>query len=276
MPRTAGFALSSAVVASVFAGSPAGAQALDDKYWIEAGAYWASVHSSARVEPDHPLIPGTEINFESDLGLDDHEALPALTAGVRLGGNWKIVAEYYSLGREGTRRLDREIRFNDRVFAVNAQVDSRFDSDVYRLTVGYAFVRQPNLELGAAIGVHATDFEIELAGQASVSGTPAAAATVQGRQLFVPLPTVGVFGTVNIAPKLVLNARADYLSLSIDRYDGRLLNAQAAVSYRVMSHLDIGAMWRSVDYRLGVERNTWQGQVRYRFNGPALFARAAF
>lgn len=276
MPRIAAFAFSGAAAAACLAAAPAGAQALGDKYWVEAGAYWAEVSSSARIEPDHPMIPGTTIDFESDLDLDDHEALPSVTAGMRLGGRWSIGAEYYSLGREGTRRAGRTIRFDDVVFDVNAQIDSKFVSDVYRLTVGYAFVRTEDAEIGGAIGVHGTDFEVELAGEASLNGTPVVGGVIRRKQVFIPLPTVGLFGTAEVAPRVVVNARVDYLSLSIDRYGGRLLNAQAAISYRVTSHLDLGAMWRSVDYRLDIERDRWQGRVRYKFNGPELFARLVF
>jgi hypothetical protein len=276
MPGTAALALSGLAAIACLASAPAGAQALGDKYWVEVGAYWADVSSKARIEPDHPLIPGTTIDFESDLDLDDSEALPSITAGTRLGGRWSIEAEYYSLGREGTRQAGRTIRFDDVVFDVNARVDAKFVSDVYRLTVGYAFLRTKDAELGGAIGVHGTDFEVSLAGEASLNGTPVVGGVIRRKKMFIPLPTVGVFGTVQVAPRVTVNARVDYLSLSIDRYAGRLLNAQASVSYRVTSHLDIGAMWRSVDYRLDVERDRWQGRVRYQFNGPELFARLAF
>ena len=276
MQRTAALALTGVAAAACLAAAPACAQALGDKYWVEAGAYWAGVSSEARIEPDHPLIPGTTIDFESDLDLDDSEALPSITAGTRLGGSWSIEGEYYSLAREGTRRLGRTIRFDDTVFALDTEVTSKFASDVYRLTVGYAFVRSKDAEVGGALGVHATDFDIELAGQASVNGTPVVGGVIRRKTVFVPLPTVGLFGTAEIAPKVVVNARIDYLSLSIDRYAGRLINAQAAASYRVTRHLDLGAMWRSVDYRLDVERRRWQGRVRYKFNGPELFARLVF
>lgn len=276
MPRTAALAFPGLAVAACLAASPAHAQALGDKYWIEGGAYWAEVSSEARIEPDHPQIPGTTIDFESDLDLDDSEALPSITAGTRLGGRWSIEAEYYSLGREGTRRAGRAIRFDDTVFDLNAEVTSKFVSDVYRLTVGYAFVRSKDAEIGAALGVHGTDFDISLAGEASVNGTPVVGGVIRRKTVFVPLPTVGLFGTAEVAPRVVVNARVDYLSLSIGRYAGRLVNAQAAISYRIMDHVDIGAMWRSVDYRLDVERDRWQGRVRYKFNGPELFARLVF
>ena len=52
------------------------------------------------------------------------------------------------------------------------QVDSSIKSDVYRLAVGYSFIRRDNLEVGAAIGLHATDFEATLSGDGQVGNTP--------------------------------------------------------------------------------------------------------
>lgn len=47
--------------------APAHAQALDDKYWVEVGAYWPSVSSHVRVAPASNPDGGTNIDLESDL-----------------------------------------------------------------------------------------------------------------------------------------------------------------------------------------------------------------
>ena len=45
--------------------APAHAQALDDKYWVEVGAYWPSVSSHVRVAPASNPDGGTNIDLES-------------------------------------------------------------------------------------------------------------------------------------------------------------------------------------------------------------------
>lgn len=255
--------------------APAKAQSLDDKFWVEVSAYWATVDSSVRLEPQNATRPGTVIDFESDLDLDNRKALPALLAGVRLGDNWSIAAEYYSLNRSATRGISRELVFDDVTFPVNASVSSKFDSDIYRLTVGYAFYRSDDAEIGGAIGLHATDFEISLTGEAQAGGSQVQSVT-RRRAALAPLPTLGLFGSVRVAPQVTLSARADYLSLSVDNYDGRLLNAQAAATYRFLENVGVGVAYRYVDYRVDVDKDDWEGRVKYKFRGPAIFLQAGF
>lgn len=68
----------------------------------------------------------------------------------------------------------------------------------------------------------------------------------------------------------------DYLSLKISDYDGKLLNLQAGVAYRIFEHASLGVAYRYVDYRLGVEKDSWNGRVRYKLRGPALILQASF
>lgn len=277
MPKvTAVNALTGLAVTMCLAASPANAQSLDDTFWLEASAYWATVDSSIRLEPRNSTIPGTTIDFEQDLDLDKRDALPAVFAGARLGSNWVIGAEYYSLSRSATRNISRELVFDNVTFPVNAAVKSKFSSDIYRITVGYAFYRTDDAEIGGAIGLHATDFETELTGQARVGNSPTVQTQTRRRKALAPLPTIGLFGSVRVAPQLTLTGRLDYLDLSVDKYDGRLINAQAALAYRVFENVGIGAAYRYVDYRIDVKQDDWQGRVRYKFNGPALFLQVGF
>jgi hypothetical protein len=74
----------------------------------------------------------------------------------------------------------------------------------------------------------------------------------------------------------MLSARADALSLKIGDYRGRLLAAQISASYEIASGLAAGAMWRHVNYRLNVDRADWNGLVKYRFSGPAVYLEYRF
>lgn len=50
----------------------------------------------------------------------------------------------------------------------------------------------------------------------------------QSTNFLAPLPTVGVFGTFELMPKVILTGRADCMSLKIGDYDGSIFNGQAA------------------------------------------------
>jgi hypothetical protein len=262
---------------SVAAGgsTAAHAQALEDDYWVQLSGYWANVDTDIRVDNTANSNPGTEIDLEDDLGFDDKELLPALYAGARVGSGISIAVDYYSLNRDTTATLDRDIVVDDVTYPVNGSVTAGFDTDIYRLVVGWAFVRQPNYEFGAAIGLHATDIGVSFEGEGSVGGAPQ---SVQQRKqdVLAPLPTIGLFGSFEPAPRVTIGGRIDYLSLSIGDYDGRLINTQASVSYRFLPNFGVGVMYRYVDYRLDVTKNDVAGRFAYKFSGPAIFVEAGF
>ena len=270
--RTICLGLAATTALSVTA--PVHAQSLDDKYWVEISGYWPDLDSHVRIQSKVAPAIATEIDLESDLALSDRKTLPAVTAGVRLGRRWVLGAEYYTLSRTATRALQRDIVFDDVTYRLGASVSSKFDSDIYRLTVGYDFIRHRKFQLGAALGFHVTDFDIELSGQASANAS--GVATVRKHQLLAPLPTIGASGSAKLVPRLTLSGRFDWLQIKIGDYDGRLINTQAALTYRFLKNVGLGVAYRYVDYRLNVDKDRWNGRLTYRFNGPAVFLQVGF
>lgn len=249
------------------------AQTLDDKYYINVEAYFPRVDTNVRANATAASV-GTDISLERDLDMKHKEVLPAVSAGGRFG-RILVGFDYFRLKRTGSVTLQRDIEFDGATYPVDATLNSSFSSDIYRLTVGYAIVRKPNLELGAGLGIHATNFVVSLSGDASV-GEESASATTRRKKVLAPLPTVGVFGTWKVAPRVELTGRFDYLKLKISDYDGKLINAQAAVNYTVFKHASIGLAYRYVDYTLGVTKASWNGQVRYKLSGPAVTFQYSF
>ncbi|PNU04160.1 hypothetical protein A8V01_05240 [Novosphingobium guangzhouense] len=262
------------IAAALLWQAPVQAQTLSDDFWINVQAYYPKVDTRVRVDANTEQAIGTDIDLERDLDLDGKEVLPAVSAGARFG-RVVVGADFFRLKRSGSVGLAREIEFDGTTYPVNARVDSGFSSDVYRLTVGYAFVSQPDLEIGAALGLHATNFRVSLSGEASAGGE-GVEVTARRKEVLAPLPTIGLFATWQPAPRVELTGRVDYLSLKISDYDGKLLNLQAGAAYRLFEHASLGLAYRYVDYRLGVEKDSWSGRVRYKLRGPALILQASF
>jgi hypothetical protein len=263
------------ILGTVAFASSANAQSLEDKFWIQGAGFLANVDTDVRVGTTANPNGGTQIDLEDDLGLDDSSLLPSIYAGAKLGGGFVITGEYYSLGRDSTRTISRTITVDDVTYPVNASVTAGFDTDIYRFTIGYSFVRNESVEVGAAIGFHATDLQLSLSGQGSAGGAPVST-QVRRKDFLAPMPTVGLYTTFEVMPRVTINARADYLSLGIDDYDGSLLNAQASVSYRVMDNVGIGVGYRYVDYDLDVTKPNVVGNFDYQFWGPSFFIELGF
>jgi hypothetical protein len=253
---------------------PAAAQSLEKTWLLQVSAYFPGVDSSVRADASDGSI-GTVVDFEQDLGFDRNSTLPAFMLEWRPGDDWVLNAEYYSVGRTSTKRLDREITLGDTVFPVSGEVSAGFDSDIVRFTIGNRLFQRPNLEIGVAAGLHGTDFQVFVAGQGTVAGNPGQFRN-EARSVFAPLPTIGAFLNARPAKKLQVNARFDWLSLTIDNYTGRLINTEVSTAYSIHKNFDVGVMYRLVDYGLKVKQDSWKGRVDYKFSGPAIFIQAGF
>ena len=256
--------------------STAHAQAMSDRFWIEGGVYFPKVDSSVAVSSKVNPGVGTEIDMEDDLGFDDSATLASIQAGWRISRKFSVIGEYFSLGRDTTRTLSRNITFDGVTYPVATNLTSEFKSDIYRLVLGYSFVHTDKGEVGLALGLHATDFGVTLEGQGRIGNNAGATLERRAQDFLAPMPTVGLYGNYEVMPRLTIGARADYLSLSVGDYDGELLNLQAKVTYRVLDNVGIGAAWRYVDYRVDVDKDRYAGRFQYEFNGPALFLQAGF
>lgn len=238
---------------------------LQDRWTLEIGAYAPKVDTNVNLHG--PGGAGTTVSFEDELGLADRKTMAAILGRVRLGERWRIEAEYFSLDRSGTRAVSRTINWGGNVYTAGTVVTSEFNSDIYRLSGGYSFVKDARRELGVALGLHVTDFTTSLA---------AAGVGTRSGDALAPLPTIGLYGAYAFTPKWLLSGRVDYFSLKYDEYDGSLKNLSAGIDYRFARNFGIGVSYRYVDYQLDATKASFTGSVNYQFSGPQLYAVGSF
>ncbi len=244
--------------------------------WIQLGVFRANINSRTRVDQVQTGVNGTDVSFEDDLGLIDHKNLPAVLLGLRLGGNWRAEFEYFKLNRNASiSELGEPIRFGNTTYETATAITTDFASKVYRLSGGYSFYRTSLAEFGAVLGVHVTDFNVQLRGVGTVNGTVAATRSEQQKKT-VPLPTLGIYGSYAFAPSWVSSGRIDVLSLKVRDYEGELINIQANLLYRLTPNFAVGLGYRYDDYSLKADRADWNGNLKYTFSGPQLFVDAGF
>jgi hypothetical protein len=276
-PRHPALAWRPCAAALALAGLASGAfaETPQDRWWGQLEYFFPTISSTARLDFPGTNVPGTELNLEDELGLDERKGAPYLLLGARLGERWRLEFEYYRLNRSATRSAGRTIEWGDLTFPVSSAIQSTFDTSIYRLTGGYSFYRTPQGEVGVSLGLHTTDFKLQLAGQGT---SPGSTLTFQSeaRDQLVPLPTIGAYGSWMLSDQWELRGRVDYLSLSYQQYDGRLINWMAAVDWRVAKNWGVGAGYRYVDYKLESTKTSFHGEVNYRFKGPTLFLEAGF
>jgi hypothetical protein len=246
-----------------------------DRYWAGLEYFYPTISSTARIDATATARPGTEVRLEDDLDLSDRKGTPYLDLGMRLGDNWRLEFEYYTLNRTASKTLTRQVDFGDTSFPIGANIQTKFDSTIYRLTGGYSFVKTQQAEAGVGFGLHITDFKTQLSGQGTgvITGT---AFQREAHDALVPLPTVGLYGAYMITPQMALRGRVDFLSLKYQDYDGRLINWLAAFDWRFTKNVGAGVGYRYVDYKVNATKTNFTGEVRYKFQGPTIFVNVGF
>src|SRR5512139_344440 len=115
----------------------ASAEAPQDRFWAGLEYFYPTISSTARIDATATARPGSEIRLEDELDLADRKGTPYINLGMRLGENWRIEFEYYSLKRDSTKTTTRQIDWGDITFPVNTTVNTKFDSTIYRITGGW-------------------------------------------------------------------------------------------------------------------------------------------
>ncbi|MBU6436835.1 MAG: outer membrane beta-barrel protein [Betaproteobacteria bacterium] len=243
---------------------------LNQRFWIQLGAFDPRIDSIVQANDAAAGLTGSRIDGESDLGLSSRKTVGLLQLGARLDDRWRLEFEYFALKRSANQTLlNGNLVFDNATYPVAATLASQFDSSVYRLSGGYSFFRNPQAELGVAVGLHVTDFKVMLDGAATVNGLQVASARKE-KSKALPLPTVGLYCTYAFAPNWLGAVRADYFSLRHSGYKGTLTNLQADLLYRFTPNFSVGLGYRLDDYRLNANSAAWNGSVQYKFRGPQV------
>ena len=261
-------------LASIGFTAAACAETPQDNWWGELEYFYPTISSTARLDFPGTEAPGTETRLEDDLGLTERKGTPYFLLGTRLGQNWRIEFEYYYLERSGDRLVSREIHWGDIDYQAGANIHSIFNTSVYRLVGGYSFYRTPMAEAGATFGLHTTEFKLGLSGQGTGPNGPGF--QTETKNVLVPLPTVGLYGSYMFSDQWMVRGRFDVLSLTIDQYDGQLVNSMVAADWRFTKNWGAGIGYRYVSYNLKSTTDKFHGEVKYDFKGPTIFMEAGF
>lgn len=261
--------------ALVLAAAPALAQHGDDRWWIHLAGYRPTIESTAWSDFVAGNRPGTVVRFEDELGLADRKTLPWFQAGMRAGERWRFELEYFALRRSGLRTASRDIVWGDTVFPATATLSSGFDSDVFRASAGYSFLRDERSELGGVFGLHVTRFRVALASQVTI-GSISGSGQAEAEEALVPLPTIGLYAQHDFDRRWSVSGRIDYFSLKVGEYEGGLVNGMVAVGFRVHDRFGVALGYRLVDYSLSIDKPRWRGGLDYRFSGPFVNLQVGF
>jgi len=235
---------------------------LDSRFVIDLQGYWPDVNTTIRLD-SKTLGLGTEISFEDDLALSDREALPAFGFSWRIKPKHAVDFTYFELGRSGTRSLSREIHWGDEVYPIGTEVDSTFDSKIYRIGYTWYFYKKERSEIGLSGGFHVMDLF------ASIDNTDLKVS--EAGDVTAPLPVIGINGSLAFAKKWVFAGRAQLFALEFEDFSGNLAWIHLTLRHDTFRNVGFGFGYDYFDINVDTEDEKFKGSVEYQFGGPLAF-----
>lgn len=239
---------------------------VEDRFRVEVSLLGASLDTKLRVD-ESLTLPGTEVDAEDDLGLDDSDLMPQAELTLLPGGHHLIRLSGLSTRRSAQKIIEKEIFFDDEVYEPGERVDSELNLTMFGLTYGYRFLVRDRAELTATFGIQIASVE--------------ANAVVRSRVLretesgVAPLPLLGIEGRYDFTNRWSAEGRLQYLTANIEDVDGSILDARIAATWRMNPYLVFGLGYRSFSIDIDSRNEDDPGLVKMEVAGPVLFMRAS-
>jgi hypothetical protein len=239
---------------------------IEDRLRLEINLMGASPSTKLRVD-ESPTQPGTEINAEDDLGLDDFQLLPQVELTLLPGERHLVRLSRFAIDRSANKHLEKNISFDDQDYLVGERVDSILNLTMFGLTYGYRFIVAPRGEISASFGIQIADVETNAVVRNRV--------VRESEDGVAPLPLMGVEGRFDFSPRWSMEARVQYLTVNETDVDGSILDARLGVTWRLNPYLLFGLGYRTFQIDIKSSDVDTSGFVDLTVAGPLLFVRAS-
>lgn len=243
------------------------ASPFEDHFRLTSGLLSTTTETELRLDADDGT-PGTLVSGESDLGLREQSEQADVEAELRIRERHRVRFNYFRLDRTAAQVIDRQIQFGNDVFDVGDLAETRLDWREFSVTYGYTFLRRESFEVYGSFGVHLVE--------ASAQGEVSAEDIREEETEAAPIPALGIGTLIRFSDRFHFEARADYLKVSIDEFDGTLLDLRGAVLFRFNRNVAVGAAYVLMEREATSEDADDSGVFNLHNSGPELFLRVAF
>jgi hypothetical protein len=240
-----------------------------DRFHLSAGFFLPVNNTVIQVGNN---TAGTTIDMEKDLGFSSDRNTFLGGIDWRISRRSKLSFSYFSLSRSASKTIDKDITFNDTTYKANATIVSNFNTNIYVISYGYAFVSQPTYEIGASVGAHV------LSGDMSMAITAAGGSGQKKTEynMNAPLPDLGIWGGVAFSKKLAFNASVGWLNVNVDPVNVNIVAYNFELRYKLAQQIHLMAGYSGLNFNLNVDSDDTNGYLKWKYNGPSFAVCYAF
>lgn len=230
------------------AGSDSDYRTITDKWVFYVGTYLTDFKTDASVGAGGAF--GTFLRLEDELGVDEDKSVARLEGFYRFNERHAIGFGFWSLNRDGFTTINEQIEFDGNIFDIGVELTSQFDTSWFRVDWRYSLLRTERGEAGIRAGLSSYQFDIGLAGMATVDDGMGGTMLTQVRaedDFLAPLPTVGMFLSYAFKTRLVLHLNADFMNIEAADIEGRLVDTTILFEWYFTKNFGIGVGTNTTD-----------------------------
>ncbi len=247
--------------------TPAAADSLDgDRFSLSLGVFITDRNTDA--ELDGSINDGTNINFETDLGIDSSDTVFRVDGYYRFSERHRFDFSVFDLSRSASKQIVKDIQWGDTLFAIDTVVKTDNALSVYKAAYTYSFLNGEDGYLGATFGLYVADSKMRLEeenlGSAEIG------------QLTAPLPVIGLRGEYALSDRWSFRASGEFFFIEYENVDGSLVDFYAGIDYQVLDNLSVGLGVNSVNINVDATDSTFNGALDWRYSGALVFLKFNF
>ena len=241
---------------------------LGNRFMLGVGLYSPTLTTIVRQDSSNGIL-GTEIEFESTLGMDDNDQLPLVLGYYRFAKKHRIGFQHFRLNRNGDSVSDAPIRFGDLVFPANLPLSSYFNVDVYSFSYAYSLLHDEKKELTFSFGLQFQDIQMGIAGNLGPGFIR------EDSDVFLPLPTFGASFDYAFSDKWIFSSLIGVFGLDLDLGDdsefaGEITQINAGIIYKAFKNVAVGLKYNYFRVDVDIADPSWLGALEYEYRGPVL------
>jgi hypothetical protein len=229
------------------------------------GALYDNFHSEAQVSGDAGV--GTIIDFEDLLKVDDNRQVGRVDLHYSFNQRHWLDATYYDIRRSGSSRpTEQDIEFGDIIIPEGSQVDSDFDTRIFKIAYRYNFVTDERTVIGGSFGIHSMNLKVAVdAGGAGLH---------ESFSQELPLPLVGLHGAYALSKKWSLLADAEILQFDVGDFSGYVSDNRLSLNHDTFDNFGWGVALNGFYIDGSAEGDHGlESEVKYGYNGLLLYLR---
>lgn len=233
---------------------------------VRLGGFWAL--NSTGLSAGTNKKPNSIFDFENDLGMNRNTISVLFNFNARFGKRNRVDFSYYNINRSASKQLQKDIVFRNFTYPMDSEVKSHLNTNIFRISYGYAFISNPKVEVGALVGFHVMAFGtgLELIGQTlDVSANNSANFTA-------PLPDFGLWATYAFHKNWAISSELSYFYLSVSSWDmiGKIFSGNLTLQYRLGKHWQVDAGYTLFNVGVNLDRRVLQADLNWNYHGPTL------